>query len=331
MRSKKEKSRARDPKGFTLIEVLISMVITVIVMGAVFGLLTRGQRSFQREPQVADLQQNARVVLDMVSKDVYQAGAGLPPEFPSITPKSVDPSVGDQGVGVPDIIEVVGTVTSPDIMNSDPETLITFDGMVATLDHAPTPLMVGDMVVIYNNDPLNAEWVMRWVTGVNQTPPNAMVTVGPTSGGGINIPPAYSRNVTPFPWAGGFIIKVSTVRYFAQPQGDDLVMMRQVNFDVANRMPVGMIEDFQVVYMVGNRPALEQLDPPHPHPALGANINTIDIISGVRVTVAARSQDQNLEGSTVGPSGNYIRKTFSSNITPRNISGALAARNLGWQ
>ena len=35
----------RLEQGFTLIEVLISMMITVTVMGGVFGLLQRGQQA----------------------------------------------------------------------------------------------------------------------------------------------------------------------------------------------------------------------------------------------------------------------------------------------
>ena len=64
-----------NERGFTLIEVLISIAITLVVMASVFALLTRGQRSFEREPQIADLQQNARNVLDMVSRDILQTGA----------------------------------------------------------------------------------------------------------------------------------------------------------------------------------------------------------------------------------------------------------------
>ena len=75
----------KSERGFTLIEMLISILITLIVMASVFALLTRGQRAFQREPEIADLQQSARAVLDMVSRDVLQAGNGLPPEFPAFS------------------------------------------------------------------------------------------------------------------------------------------------------------------------------------------------------------------------------------------------------
>ena len=72
---------AESDRGFSLIEVLISIALTVMVMGAVFTLLSRGQQSFEREPEVADLQQSARTALDLVTKDILQGGAGLPPNF----------------------------------------------------------------------------------------------------------------------------------------------------------------------------------------------------------------------------------------------------------
>ena len=47
------KTRDGGDKGFTLIEVLVALLITVIVMASVFMLLQKGQDSFRREPEVA--------------------------------------------------------------------------------------------------------------------------------------------------------------------------------------------------------------------------------------------------------------------------------------
>ena len=44
MRELRARANRKDEGGFTLIEVLISITITLIVMGAVFGLLTKGRR-----------------------------------------------------------------------------------------------------------------------------------------------------------------------------------------------------------------------------------------------------------------------------------------------
>jgi prepilin-type N-terminal cleavage/methylation domain-containing protein len=45
-------------KGFSLIELMVAMVVTLIISGAVFQLVTAGQSAFKKEPAVADRQQN---------------------------------------------------------------------------------------------------------------------------------------------------------------------------------------------------------------------------------------------------------------------------------
>ncbi len=331
MRKMMNKIKDGDSRGFTLIEVLVSMAITVIVMGAVFGLLTQGQKSFEREPQIADLQQSARSALDMVSRDVLQAGAALPPEFPSFTPRILDGTVGDQGAA-PDVLEIVGAVQTPGVIRQDPEIVENFDGFALTgsIMQSQTVLQMGDMVLIYNNEPNNSQWLMTFVQSATQSPSTSPsgfqmdLTFGP-SYGGTTVPAHFSRYID---FNIGFVTPVSVVRYDTMLNGQDLILRRQVDFQ--NSIPVGMVDDFQVAYLVGTQPQIEQNDPPHPHPSpTAATIQHQNIISGVRITVAARSTEENLEGSTQGASGNYIRKTFSSNVCPRNILGGLQERTGG--
>jgi prepilin-type N-terminal cleavage/methylation domain-containing protein len=70
--------RRTDERGYSLIELLVAMVITLIVSGAIYGLLTSGQNAFRREPEVADRQQNIRIAMDLISKDIDNAGTGMP-------------------------------------------------------------------------------------------------------------------------------------------------------------------------------------------------------------------------------------------------------------
>lgn len=318
-----------DPRGFTMIEVLISMTITVIVMGAVFGLLTRGQRSFEREPEVADLQQSARTALDRVSRDILQAGSGLPPEFPAFTPRDVDPSVGDQGEA-PDIIEIIGAIQTQGEMHFDPVRIEDFNGTSGIMKTGATSLEQGNLVVIYNNDGIDSKWALRYIDDipvVNTAPNPADSTVTLSFNvvyGDVTIPEAYSRYDTNF---DGLISRVSVIRYTTVVDGIDIILRRQVDFGLP--MPVSMIDDFQVVYLVGTQSPIEQVDPPHPQPVTGFAITAANMISGVRITVAARSASENLEGASTLDEGAYIRKAFSSNISPRNIINGLAERTGG--
>ena len=64
--------------GFSLVELLVAMVVTLMVSGAIYGLLTSGQTAFRREPEMADRQQNVRLAMDVITKDVVSAGTNLP-------------------------------------------------------------------------------------------------------------------------------------------------------------------------------------------------------------------------------------------------------------
>jgi prepilin-type N-terminal cleavage/methylation domain-containing protein len=64
--------------GFSLVELLVAMTVTLIITGAVFGLLSGGQNAFRREPELSDRQQNIRMAMDLIMRDVATAGAGMP-------------------------------------------------------------------------------------------------------------------------------------------------------------------------------------------------------------------------------------------------------------
>jgi prepilin-type N-terminal cleavage/methylation domain-containing protein len=66
--------------GFTLVELLVAMTCTLLVSGAIYGLLSGGQNAFRREPQITDMQQNLRMAMDVIMRDVTQAGQGIPSE-----------------------------------------------------------------------------------------------------------------------------------------------------------------------------------------------------------------------------------------------------------
>lgn len=61
-------------RGFTLMELLVAMTITLVVMGSVFTLLQMNQPVFQAQPEVTDMQQNVRVAMDFITQDVVMAG-----------------------------------------------------------------------------------------------------------------------------------------------------------------------------------------------------------------------------------------------------------------
>jgi prepilin-type N-terminal cleavage/methylation domain-containing protein len=65
-------------RGFSMIELMVAMVVTLVISGAIFGLLSAGGNAFRREPEVADRQQNIRIAMDGIARDIEDAGSGMP-------------------------------------------------------------------------------------------------------------------------------------------------------------------------------------------------------------------------------------------------------------
>jgi prepilin-type N-terminal cleavage/methylation domain-containing protein len=87
-------------RGFSMVELMVAMTVTLVVASAIYGLLTTGGNAFRREPEVADRQQNIRVAMDTIAKDVENAGAGAPLVGQVFTHSDNPPGAG-VGAGAP--------------------------------------------------------------------------------------------------------------------------------------------------------------------------------------------------------------------------------------
>ena len=63
-------------KGFTLVELLVAMAITLTVTAATLSFVKPAHDAFQVQPETADLYQRIRVGLDALHRDLLMAGAG---------------------------------------------------------------------------------------------------------------------------------------------------------------------------------------------------------------------------------------------------------------
>lgn len=60
--------------GFTLVELMITLAISGIIIAAVYSAYISQQRVYLAQEQVAEMQQNARVAMDMLTRDIRSAG-----------------------------------------------------------------------------------------------------------------------------------------------------------------------------------------------------------------------------------------------------------------
>jgi hypothetical protein len=71
-------SRAEFQAGFTLVELLIAMALTLTIVGTVLAVVVPAQRAFAVQPEAADVQQRVRVAVERLSRAVRTAGLRTP-------------------------------------------------------------------------------------------------------------------------------------------------------------------------------------------------------------------------------------------------------------
>lgn len=108
--------RARDERGFSLVEMMIAAGITAAVVGAAVALSTSIQNVYSYELEDAAVQQEARFALDWIGRTISAAGsnpygitAGVCPVATTFTPIQIDPDGDD----VNDDIRVHADVNPP--------------------------------------------------------------------------------------------------------------------------------------------------------------------------------------------------------------------------
>jgi prepilin-type N-terminal cleavage/methylation domain-containing protein len=105
-------------KGFTLVELMIAITITVLALAAVYTSFIVQQRSFVVQDQLSETQISSKIAFDILINRIRSAGFGYPTtETPAINGISGIIATGDGGDGnSPDSITVVGGFRTPGII-----------------------------------------------------------------------------------------------------------------------------------------------------------------------------------------------------------------------
>ncbi len=85
----------RDERGFTLVELMITMVIFVLAIAAAANMLTGLITQFKQQSKVAESNIQGVVGLEMLRADVEQAGYGLPRAVPDLDGNGVPNETAD--------------------------------------------------------------------------------------------------------------------------------------------------------------------------------------------------------------------------------------------
>lgn len=103
--------------GVTLIELMVGTVVALLVVAAAYALLTTSHKSTQANDQAVETQQNVRIAMDLLSRDIRHAGFGMTGPVgactTAITPMDHTPTGADTGPDSIRLVVPVGTSIAP--------------------------------------------------------------------------------------------------------------------------------------------------------------------------------------------------------------------------
>jgi prepilin-type N-terminal cleavage/methylation domain-containing protein len=346
------RSSRSDERGFSLVELLVAMLVTMIISGAIYGLLAQGNNAFRREPELVDRQQNIRIAMDLVQRDIAAAGMGM-----------------NAGVQVfSDGLDSAGPAQFPSVItaggNSDILEMVTYDGAcppVSSCKDAGKNIFLQEQL-----PPCYTMPSLVFVADTDLSDPQRGVHFAEQPGGAgggspcgaygdhVNFPPGQAKDWNPnqnfcneelpppAPPRCNRIYKISLVRYqIAQDPADRTPALWRSDFgtydptngsDPGTQPPNGRwqliargIEDMQIQYQDGTTFPNNWLN--EPPAANEADSNSI--VRRVRVTLSARALAPNLQGESASVQGNAIRGRLIGITAPRaaliNLQNAVGS------
>jgi len=336
-------SRSRA-QGFSLIEIMISLALTLIVLASVFALLHRGQRSFQREPEISDMQQNARGGLVWINRDLLMAGYKTPPAMAVLWE--------DAGGITPDSITIV--FADPDVPTASPvtgaagstiESSSTLFLDTSTLDPAPgdpgNSYAQGMTLMAIETADCNGDGQIGFhlfdttqdsqctSAGGPGGPPIAgggggcdtlMVNHNPSATSGLNPPGGFNGSVQADCAIVGFFRMIQYRINPPPPAANPSLERRDLSINQPWTPVANNIENLQFRYLIANSPLEVDAPPAAPDPA-----NPLTWIVGVNPTVSGRTQSVDLEGASQGVFAaeyTHVRKAFSTSVSLRNVAAS---------
>jgi len=67
-------TRAADSRGFSIVELMVAMTLSLILLGGVVTLFTSSRKSYENNEHLARIQENGRFALDQIVRDIRSAG-----------------------------------------------------------------------------------------------------------------------------------------------------------------------------------------------------------------------------------------------------------------
>lgn len=90
--------KSNNDKGFTLLELLVASLLTVIISGAALTFYVRANQQYFSQEDISEMQQALRASLQEIAKQTRMAGFGIPDTINAVEIDSI--------VGAPDTLTI---------------------------------------------------------------------------------------------------------------------------------------------------------------------------------------------------------------------------------
>jgi prepilin-type N-terminal cleavage/methylation domain-containing protein len=308
--------------GFSLVELLIAMLVTGIISGAIYGLLSTGQGAFRREPELSDRQQNIRIAMDLIQRDAENAGMRIPAFMQHFTDglNGLGPAVPSGGNA--DFLEIFGNDGQCPVLDACRGNT---GSSVTTFAQLPGCYTLPGIVLVTGTA---GQGTVMWATSPG------VGTTSSCSGTGTNGHAVFPHGLAPRfnpPGGPGFDVQslgiIQVTRYevctdaqgvpnlWRSPSGGVLQGSPTTacpNYDPAVWQLVARgIEDMQVQYLTGAGAWQDT-------PGLVVQDDYSTLVRQLRVTLTARNTgSRNLQGSSGAAATRFVRGSLTSITAPR--------------
>ena len=345
--TKKANVKSKKPtqqSGFSLLELMVSMVIFLIVSAAVWGVLRMAQQSRSAVTEEVQLAKNVRIALNLISRDTFNAGFGYPAASTVVLP---DNRISG-ALGIPNDFDT-SRDTVPPVIAGNNITLSTFATTANTRTDQVTFLYKDNTFNVISgvSQPLNINAATTTTGGIDEIVPisgsnaacrvnDVYIVIGNT-GSTLGLSTALS-GTNKVQFSNGDLLglnqtgttgplraittpasiqRVRMVTYMVTPDG---ILTRR---EYANVTPavafvdeplVYNVENFQIQYVMDSGAVLD-------NPSAGADgvagtaddvQNNLAAVRQIRFTVSVRSTEKNSKGEP-------FTESMSTTVSTRNL------------
>jgi len=343
----------RKQQGMTLIEIMISLLIGVFLIGGVLQIFINTRQTYRMQENLSRMQENGRFAMNFLTKDIRMAGFyGCLNDLTAIENELKDQSNDAWNITTPltgyDNVAGAFSIFANVVLNTD---VI----LIRRLSDSSSPLIspFSDSAQMFVDSSFNSdcptasantchEGEILMVTDCLQgTLFQATNTIAIGGGSGINVVHSANNTFTPGNsppatftksyGAGSEIAKLNSFGYYirlnagGQPslyRSRVNVTASKTNAFLAEELIEG-IENMQILY---GEDTDADGSPNYYVPAGTAGLNRDQVVS-IRISLLVRSMDDNLtlvpraytyNGATTTPTDRRLRRVFSSTIAVRN-------------